>query len=90
MGSNSKCDIQIDATQQPARLLFANATNLGVLYNGYRVGNDTININKGKVMNITIYNANNNLTTASMVYGLGYKNSIQNALPFLALSIFLL
>ena len=87
---NGKCVIQVDATRQPARIVFANASNLGVLYNGYRVGNDTININQGKVMNITIYNANNNLTTASMPYGLGFKNAIQNAYPFLVFSLLVL
>ena len=35
---NSKCTIAVDATAAPARVIFDNAPNLGVMYPGYIIG----------------------------------------------------
>ena len=52
-----QCTLTVDATQALGRVQFNKAVSLGVLYNGYEMG-QPITIPKGEVQAITIYNGN--------------------------------
>ena len=47
----------IDATGYPALIGFTGSTDLGVLYNGYRMG-DNITVPEGYILELTLYNGN--------------------------------
>jgi len=50
-----RCTISIDATQGVARVLFSDASELGVLFNEYQIG-DVLTIPEGEIQEITVYN----------------------------------
>ena len=50
------CILHIDARAYLARVTFDANDNLGVLYNGYTTG-QTITIQEGTVLDLTVYNA---------------------------------
>ena len=50
-----KCTTSVDASQAMGRIQFSKATELGVLYNGYKY-NDTLTVPKGEIQDITVYN----------------------------------
>ena len=50
-----KCTITIDATAGVARVLFTDASDLGVLVNGYKIG-DVFTVPEGEMQEITVYN----------------------------------
>ena len=55
--AGSKCTVSIDATAALARVIFDDTTNLGVLFNGYVIG-QPITIPEGEIQEITVYNGN--------------------------------
>ncbi len=55
LAENTKCTIKVDASDAVARVRFDGSSYLGVLYPGYKVG-ETINVSKGDVKYITIFN----------------------------------
>ena len=55
LSENTKCIVKIDATKAVARVKFEGNNFLGVLYPGYKIG-DTINVSKGNVQYVTIFN----------------------------------
>jgi len=50
-----KCSISVDATGGVARVLFSDASELGVLFNEYKIG-DVITVPEGEIQEITVYN----------------------------------
>ena len=53
----AKCSVNIDASAALARVVFDDTQNLGVLFNGYVIG-QPITIPEGEIQEITIYNGN--------------------------------
>ena len=55
--AGSKCTVSIDATAALARVIFDDTQDLGVLFNGYNIG-EPITIPEGEIQEITVYNGN--------------------------------